>query len=73
MQFLTGSTKFFGKATGKRVVTPPQAISLTFNEKGQVLRYTGGYVMDRTLGNTGGMGGAFGPLYAVGKGFPFRK
>ena len=28
---------------------------------------------DRTLGNSGGMGGIFGPLYSVGKGFPFPE
>jgi len=69
----TGDTKFFGKATGKKVVCPPQSISLSFDDNGKVTRYTGGYVMDRTLGNSGGMGGAFGPLYAVGKGFPFPE
>lgn len=63
----------FGKATGKRVECPPQAVSLTFNEDGQVTLYTGGYVMDKLQGNSGGMGGIFGPLYAVGKGFPFRE
>ena len=28
---------------------------------------------DKTLGNTGGMGGLFGPLYCIGKGFPFPE
>jgi len=69
----TGDTKLFGKATGRRVICPPQAISLTFNADGKVVRYTGGYVMDKTLGNSGGMGGAFGPLWAIGKGFPFPE
>jgi hypothetical protein len=63
----------FGKATNIAVECPPQAISLTFNEQGQVTLYTGGYVMDKLQGNSGGMGGIFGPLYAVGKGFPFRE
>lgn len=31
------------------------------------------FFADRTLGNSGGMGGIFGPLYAVGKGFPFPE
>ena len=29
--------------------------------------------MDRTTGNTGGLGGLFGPLYAIGKGLPFPE
>jgi hypothetical protein len=69
----SGETKMFGKPTGKYVECPPQTMSLTFNEDGQVIKYTGGYVMDRTLGNSGGMGGIFGPLYAIGKGLPFYE
>lgn len=65
----------FGPATGIRVDCPPQVNSLTFNAKGQVVKYTGGYVVDRTYegNNSGGMGGLFGPLYAIGKGFPFPE
>ena len=63
----------FGKATHKPVECPPQAVSLTFNEQGKVTLYTGGYVMDKLQGNSGGMGGIFGPLYAVGKGLPFPE
>lgn len=63
----------FGEATGIEVECPPQAISLTFNSDGKVTLYTGGYVMDKLEGNSGGMGGVFGPLYAVGKGFPFPE
>jgi hypothetical protein len=54
-------------------VCPPQSISLTFNEEGKVTKYTGGYVMDKTVGNSGGLGGIFGPLYAIGKGLPFPE
>jgi len=63
----------FGKPTGKEVICPPQAISLSFNEKGKVIKYTGGYVMDKEVGNSGGMGGIFGPLYAIGKPLPFPE
>ena len=63
----------FGKPTGILVECPPQAISLTFNEKGKVTKYTGGYVMDKQVGNSGGLGGVFGPLYAIGKGLPFPE
>lgn len=30
-------------------------------------------VMDKTIGNSGGLGGVFGPLYAIGKGLPFPE
>jgi len=63
----------FGKATGIYVECPPQSVSLTFNEDGKVTKYTGGYVMDKTVGNSGGLGGIFGPLYAIGKGLPFPE
>lgn len=63
----------FGKPTGTLVVCPPQAISLTFNEAGKCTKYTGGYVMDKEVGNSGGLGGVFGPLYAIGKPLPFPE
>mmetsp|Transcript_11525 Transcript_11525/g.25600 ORF Transcript_11525/g.25600 Transcript_11525/m.25600 type:complete len:247 (+) Transcript_11525:120-860(+) len=69
----TGDSEAFGKATGKFVECPPQAISFTFNTDGQVNRYTGGDVMDKTLGNSGGMGGLFGPLWAIGRPLPFPE
>lgn len=64
---------FFGKATNKIVNCPPQSISLTFDQDGKVILYTGGYVMDKTIGNTGGLGGVFGILYAIGKPLPFPE
>jgi hypothetical protein len=39
----------------------------------QVIDFTMGYVMDRRLGNTGGLGGAFGLLYAIGCPFPYPE
>ncbi|CAE8594506.1 unnamed protein product [Polarella glacialis] len=72
----TGSSKdspFFKEATGKSYVNPPQACSFTFNEQGLVNQYTIGYVMDRRVGNTGGLGGLYGILYAIGKPFPFPE
>lgn len=59
--------------TGKKVVNPPQACSLTFNEKGFVTKYTIGYVIDRELGNTGGLGGLYGIIYALGRPLPFPE
>jgi len=63
----------FKKATGKAYVNPPQSCSIRFDEKGLVNQYTIGYVMDRQVGNTGGLGGFYGILYAVGKPFPFPE
>lgn len=69
----SNETPLFKKATGKSYVNPPQTNSLTFNEKGLVTQYTIGYVMDRRVGNSGGLGGIYGILYAVGKPFPFPE
>lgn len=63
----------FGEPTGKKYINPPQACSVKFTEDGKVKQFTIGYVMDRYIGNTGGMGGFFGPLYAIGKSFPFPE
>jgi len=60
-------------ATGRSLVNPPQTCSLTFDESGLVTKYTIGYVMDREVGNTGGLGGLYGVLYAIGKPLPFRE
>jgi hypothetical protein len=48
-----------------------QALSFTFNEKGLLKLFTGGYVIDRHMGNTGGLGGVFGIMHAIGKTLPF--
>jgi len=69
----TGPLKFGGRViqpTNVHVVHPPQALSMLFDEDGQCYTLTVGYVMDKRIGNTGGMGGLFGPLYAVGHGLP---
>merc|ERR1712087_584420 len=64
----------FGKeATGKELVQPPQANSFTFNEEGKVTQMTVGYVMDRRVGNTGGLGAAFGYFYGIGKPLPIPE
>ena len=61
------------KPTGKAFLTPPQACSIKFNAEGEVTKYTIGHVMERSIGNTGGLGGVFGPAYAIGKPLPFRE
>jgi hypothetical protein len=68
-----GTNPLFKAATGKKYVNPPQAVSLRFTEEGLVNQYTIGYVMDRRIGNTGGLGGIYGILYAIGKPLPFPE
>ena len=36
-------------------------------------KYTSGYPANRTQGNSGGLTGFFGILYAIGKPLPFRE
>jgi hypothetical protein len=50
-----------------------QASSMLFNEQGECTQLTVGYVMDKQIGNTGGLGGVFGILYAIGYGLPFPE
>lgn len=64
---------FAAEATGRSLVNPPQACSLTFDASGFVTKYTIGYVMDRDVGNTGGLGGLYGIMYAIGKPLPFPE
>lgn len=61
------------KATGKRVRSPPQVSSFTFDDEGKITRFTGGYVLDRDVGNTGGLGALFGIVYAIGHAFPMPE
>jgi hypothetical protein len=46
---------------------------MTFNEQGKITKITVGVVMDRTLGNTGGLGGVFGLFHAIGNALPFPE
>jgi predicted ester cyclase len=70
----THTGELMGKPpTGKKLVLPPQAFSLTFNEAGQVTLFNVGYVIDRTVGNTGGLGGAFGFFWGTGNPLPFPE
>lgn len=62
-----------GPATGKIFEAPPQSCSICFNKEGKVTQFTIGYVMDRRIGDTGGLGGIFGLLYAIDKGLPFPE
>ncbi|KAJ1616304.1 hypothetical protein T492DRAFT_1107531 [Pavlovales sp. CCMP2436] len=69
----TGETKAFGKATSKALVFPPQAHSVVFNAEGKVTEMTVGYPVDRRVGNTGGLGGAFGYFYGIGRPLPIPE
>jgi hypothetical protein len=63
-----------GEGTGKEVVNPPQVCSITIDhDTGLITRYTIGYVVDRNVGNTGGLGGLYGILYAIGSPLPFPE
>mmetsp|Transcript_20684 Transcript_20684/g.33523 ORF Transcript_20684/g.33523 Transcript_20684/m.33523 type:complete len:254 (+) Transcript_20684:237-998(+) len=61
------------KATNILVKSPPQACSMLFNEAGECTQLTVGYVMDKQIGNNGGLGGVFGILYAIGSPLPFPE
>lgn len=63
----------FAKPTGKTYVNPPQSCSVRFDADGKVNQYTIGYVMDRRIGNTGGLGGIYGIAYAMGNPLPFPE
>ena len=59
--------------TNSRELTlPPQSFHMDFNAEGQVQEF-GFYTVDRRQGNTGGLGGAFGYFYGVGKPLPIRE
>lgn len=60
--------------TGLTIVNPPQVCSITIDHAtGLITKYTIGYVVDRTVGNTGGLGGLYGILYALGRPLPFPE
>jgi len=68
----TMKAPFFGadpKDIKEDLVFPPQVFHLDFNDEGKVTEL-GFYTVDRQYGNTGGLGGAFGYFYGVGKPLP---
>jgi len=70
----TNTGEFMGKpATGKALMFPPEAYSLRFDGNLKVKEFTVGYPMDRRIGNTGGLGGAFGYFYGVGRPLPIPE
>ena len=64
----TFTKPFFGaEPDGRRIETPPQSMGLVFEASGKVRQINVGAVIDRTAGNTAGLGGLFGFLWFVGK------
>lgn len=55
-----------------KLTLPPQSFHMDFTEEGLVKEF-GFYTVDRRQGNTGGLGGAFGYFYGVGKPLPIRE
>merc|ERR1712086_252422 len=60
-------------ATQREICLPPQCFSMSFDEKGQCYKLTGGYCVDRAVGDTKGLGGMFGILNAIGGTLPFPE
>ena len=60
-------------ATGKKICLPPQCFSMSFDESGRCYKLTGGYNVDRSVGDTKGLGGMFGIITALGGSLPFAE
>lgn len=58
--------------TGKKLILPPQCLHLDFHEDGKIREF-GFYTVDRRIGNTGGLGGAFAYFYGVGRPLPIPE
>lgn len=72
----TGTLKFGSQhfaPTGKEIVNTPQVLSMSFDNEGRCYKFTGGYSIDRTVGNCGGLGGVFGIIHALGGSLPFPE
>mmetsp|Transcript_19302 Transcript_19302/g.27153 ORF Transcript_19302/g.27153 Transcript_19302/m.27153 type:complete len:239 (+) Transcript_19302:29-745(+) len=54
------------------LVLPPQMLHFDFNDDGKLKEF-GFYTVDRRQGNTGGLGGAFGYFYGVGRPLPIPE
>ena len=59
-----GPSKF--PPTGKRICLPPQCFSMSFDQDGKCYKLTGGYNVDRSVGDTQGLGGMFGIVTGLG-------
>lgn len=61
-----------GEGEKRELTLPPQCFHIDFTPDGLVQEF-GFYTVDRRQGNTGGLGGAFGYFYGVGKPLPIRE
>eukprot|EP00537_Pseudo-nitzschia_pungens_P002060 CAMPEP_0172358724 /NCGR_PEP_ID=MMETSP1060-20121228/3018_1 /TAXON_ID=37318 /ORGANISM="Pseudo-nitzschia pungens, Strain cf. cingulata" /LENGTH=255 /DNA_ID=CAMNT_0013080067 /DNA_START=52 /DNA_END=819 /DNA_ORIENTATION=- len=61
------------KSPNTELILPPECHHVDFDEATGKITEFGFYTVDRQYGNTGGLGGAFGFFYGVGKGLPFRE
>lgn len=59
-----GPSKF--PPTNKRINLPPQCFSMSFDQDGKCYKITGGYNVDRSVGDTEGLGGMFGIVHGLG-------
>jgi len=59
--------------TGRRWESPPECGSATFDAEGRCVGVTSGYVMDRRMGNTDGLGGIYGLCNALELPMPIPK
>ena len=59
--------------TGRRWEAPPECGSATFDADGRCVSVTYGYVMDRRMGNTDGLGGLYGLCSALELPMPVPK
>ena len=65
----TRTLSLFGneyEPTGRMWISPPERGSMTFDADGKCISLTGGYIMDRRMGNTEGLGGVYGLCDALG-------
>jgi len=68
--WFTSSPTALYPPTGKRWISPPECGSAQFDGDGKCVALTGGYIMDRRMGNTQGLGGVYGLSVAVGLPLP---
>jgi len=60
-------------ATGKKICLPPQCFSMSFDEDNRCYKLTGGYCVDRSVGDSNGLGGMFGIVNALGGSLPLPE
>ena len=51
--------------SNKTIDITPQVFSVSFDKEGKVYKFTGGYSVDRSAGNCGGLGGLFGVVHSI--------